>query len=282
MRIWDTAATEPDSTTTPRTRYASAVAFSPDGTWLSTVNGGGAVRIWDAATGRQRATLTGRSGPGTEVAIAPDGTWLATAGDDGTVQIWDRLIGLERATLTGHPPMVDAMAIAADSTWLPPSAATKRCGSGMRPPDGSAPHSPARPRRCTCWPSPRTAPGWPPPTAVRIWDAATGRERATFTAHSGAGGGAGHRPGQHMAGQRQPRRDGADLGHAHRTGARHPYRPLWPRTPLAIAPDSTWLAAVGQDGTVRIWDATTGKQRAVPHGPAERSARSPWPRIAPG
>jgi WD40 repeat protein len=30
---------------------------------------------------------------------------------------------------------------------------------------------------------------------------------------------------------------------------------------VAIAPDSSWLATAGLDGTVRIWDPVTGTQR---------------------
>ena len=32
---------------------------------------------------------------------------------------------------------------------------------------------------------------------------------------------------------------------------------------VAIAPDGTWLASGGDDGTVRIWDPATGQQRAA-------------------
>jgi WD40 repeat protein len=35
---------------------------------------------------------------------------------------------------------------------------------------------------------------------------------------------------------------------------------------LAVAPDGSWLAAAGQDGSVRIWDAVTGRKRATLSG----------------
>jgi len=31
----------------------------------------------------------------------------------------------------------------------------------------------------------------------------------------------------------------------------------------AVAPDGSWLATASDDGTARIWDATTGQQRAT-------------------
>ena len=32
---------------------------------------------------------------------------------------------------------------------------------------------------------------------------------------------------------------------------------------MAVAPDGGWLATGGDDGTARIWDAASGRQRAV-------------------
>ena len=61
---------------------------------------------------------------------------------------------------------------------------------------------------------------------MRIWDPATGEQRAALTGHTG------------------------------------------PVTAVAIAPDGTWLATAGDDGTVRIWDPATGQQRAALTGHA--------------
>ena len=186
MRIWDPATGQQRATLTGHAGAVDAVAIAPDGTWLASASCDGTVRIWDPATGQQRATLTGHTGAVTAVAIAPDGTWLATGSDDGTVRIWDPATGQQRATLTGHTGRWTAVAIAPDGTWL-------ATGSD----DGT----------------------------VRIWDPATGQQRATLDRPHRRGGGGGDRPGRHLAGHRQRRRDGADLGPGHRPAARHPHRP---------------------------------------------------------
>jgi WD40 repeat protein len=59
---------------------------------------------------------------------------------------------------------------------------------------------------------------------VRIWDAATGRQRATAVGHT---------------------------SHIKMV------------TALAVAPDGSWLASSGADGEVGIWDVTTGRAQAL-------------------
>ena len=89
---------------------------------------------------------------------------------------------------TGHAGSVSAVAIAPDGTWLATAGGTGRCGSGTRPPASSAPPSPATPARCTAvaiapdgtWLATAGGDG-----TVRIWDPATGQQRATLTGHTG-------------------------------------------------------------------------------------------------
>jgi WD40 repeat protein len=98
---------------------------------------------------------------------------------------------------------------------------------------------------------------------VRIWDVATGQERAALVGHAGPVAGVAVAPdGSWLAAGGQDgtvriwdvatgRERAALAGH---TG---------PVAGVAVAPDGSWLAAGGQDGTVRIWDTATGQARAL-------------------
>ena len=101
--------------------------------------------------------------------------------------------------------------------------------------------------------------------AARIWDAATGQPRATLTQ---PGGGGGDRAGRQLAGHRRQRRDGADLGCGHRQARATLTGHAGVVAAVAIAPDGSWLATGGSDGTARIWDAATGQPRATLTGHA--------------
>ncbi|MBL7044512.1 MAG: protein kinase, partial [Pirellulaceae bacterium] len=82
---------------------SKALAFSPDGTRLAT-GGFGEVKIWEATTGDELLTLRGKSGPvaaATSVAYSPDGQSVATAWLN-TCRIWDAASGEELLEITGE------------------------------------------------------------------------------------------------------------------------------------------------------------------------------------
>ena len=134
-----------------------------------------------------------------------------------------------RRTLIGHTGWVHAVTVAPDGTWL--------ASSGD---DGS----------------------------VRIWDPATGQQRAVLEGHRGGVSGMAVAPdGTWLAsGGRRDKlvriwdpatgQQRAVLK-AHRSGV----------SGMAVAPDGTWVATSGgYRGLVRIWDPATGRQRAVLKG----------------
>ncbi len=70
--------------------------FTPDGTSLVAVDDKGAVRVWDAATGRIIQAIGGPQARFRQVALSPDGQTLATIEDPGQLRTWDLTSGRER------------------------------------------------------------------------------------------------------------------------------------------------------------------------------------------
>jgi WD40 repeat protein/serine/threonine protein kinase len=88
-----------------------AVAFSPDGARFIATNAAGIATVYDAGTGQVILTLEGHApGQGGEItyngitgaAFSADGSLIATASDDLTARIWNATSGRELFTLTGH------------------------------------------------------------------------------------------------------------------------------------------------------------------------------------
>jgi hypothetical protein len=246
----------------------NALAVAPDGSWLVTGSSDGMVRILDAATGQVRIAFAGHRKAVNAVAVAPDGSWLATCGWDKKMRIWDPATGKERAGIACND--TSAVAIAPDGSWLAigirlririwdTAAKTERARSDV----GQA--------------------GWVTAVAVSpggdwvatgskdrgvlIWDAATGVKRLGLSHHDAT---------QSPAAHGSTKTDSSGTWRTVRAwvkAARELLAMLVARgdnwvTTVVIAPDGTWLAAGGVDGTVRIWDVTSGKQRAAFSGNA--------------
>jgi len=65
-----------------------ALAFSPDGRRLASVNRYGTVVVWDLNTGQVYRTIRGGGGYGHCLALSSDGHLLALGGTDGAVHLW--------------------------------------------------------------------------------------------------------------------------------------------------------------------------------------------------
>ena len=102
---------------------------------------------------------------------------------------------------------------------------------------------------------------------VRIWDVATGQERAVLTGHRGRVHTVAVAPdGSWLAtgGARDTRVRLWDMatGKERAVLASRKLRASRGVNVVTVAPDGGWLATGGLDHTVRIWDAATGKQRS--------------------
>ena len=94
------------------------ITFSPDGTCLATGNQSGTASIWDATTGQELLTLRGHTGQVYSVAFSPDGKRLTTASQDGTAKIWDITPDREVLTISGHIAPISAVAFNPDGTRI--------------------------------------------------------------------------------------------------------------------------------------------------------------------
>ncbi len=223
---------------TAHAKRIKAAAFSPDGKTLATSGvfntpAGGdqdEVKLWDAATGALIRAHRGLSAGA--LAFSPDGKTLATAGDDRRVTLWDAATGEVVATLRGHRGTIMALAFA-------PNGKTLVTG------DYFVEGREIRSRRI----------GWKEVAGeVKLWDAATGELKQTFTGL----------PDAVVAVAVSP--DGAKVvgGTLHGAVAR-----VWDASTGAtlgsfgqpdigviaarFVPDGRTLVTVGSEGKIRIW-----------------------------
>ncbi|UTP36805.1 eIF2A-related protein [Streptomyces rapamycinicus] len=99
IKLWD-----PDNgwllgTLLGHSASVTAVAFSSDGTTLASASSDGTVRLWDLRTHRTKAVLKASYSALTSVVFSPDGRILATASEDGATRLWDVTDRRTRAVL---------------------------------------------------------------------------------------------------------------------------------------------------------------------------------------
>jgi len=114
----------------PETNPHGWCRFSPDGALVAGLVHKDTLAFWDAATATPLASVTDRAGFKT-LAFAPDGKTVATAGGDGIILLWRTPPSIlrDKSPATSSTPKTDAVAAKeADGSALP-SGARARLGS---------------------------------------------------------------------------------------------------------------------------------------------------------
>ena len=121
IRLWDPDAPgEPLRTFTEAGQPISALAFTPDGSELATASYDRRVDVWNTKTGEHLRSIphTGRRAVLCVAFGGPNGRLLATSGEDKTVHVREAATGRELLGLRGHTGVVTCLAFSPDGQRL--------------------------------------------------------------------------------------------------------------------------------------------------------------------
>jgi WD40 repeat protein/transcriptional regulator with XRE-family HTH domain len=117
MRCWNLVDGKPIWTVTNAKR-AWSITFSADETMLACSNFRGQVSLWDVATGRHLNTFEGEQSWVHAAAFHPNGQFLAGGGIDCLIRIWDIKTKKLSHTLHGHSGRIWSLAFSPDGKLL--------------------------------------------------------------------------------------------------------------------------------------------------------------------
>jgi len=118
VRLWDTASGRELQRLSGHKHLVSAVAFSRDGKIIASGSLDETIKLWDADTGRELRTLSGHSKNVSGVAFSPDGRTLASVSHDKSLRLWDVASGRALRVVDDNVLYLYAVAFSPDGRTL--------------------------------------------------------------------------------------------------------------------------------------------------------------------
>jgi WD40 repeat protein len=242
--------------------WVRAIAFSPDG---STISSGGAdqnVKLWDTSTGECLKTLSGHTERVQSVAFSPRGSMLACGSDDQTVSLWDLRISQCHKILQGHTGRVLSVVFSprgktlasasSDKTVKLWNISTGECKRTLQEHIGWV-------WSVTFSPDGKTLASGSDDQTIKLWDVSSGECKRTLHRHTNRVRSVAFAPEGNILASASDDQTvklwDASIGECKRTLQGHTGL-IWS---VAFAPEGNILASGSDDQTVRYWDVSTGQ-----------------------
>jgi WD40 repeat protein len=117
VRVWDAQSGDPRLELAGHTGWVVGICISPSGDLIISGSDDRTVRVWETMSGRERLCLNHGSRV-TCVAHSPVGRVIASGGEDGTICLWDTTTGSVLGRFEGNQSAVLCLTFAPDGSFL--------------------------------------------------------------------------------------------------------------------------------------------------------------------